>query len=98
MRTNYTLLVGGSYVAREDLRISASVCMQTSRKGSSGCSAIATIERMTVSDTGMLPGPLLVSMSLRTVPTSTMVRTSLITCSFSTACLLSRRRDLKDGD
>jgi hypothetical protein len=31
---------------------------------------------------------------LRTVPTSTIVRTSLITCSFSTACLLSRKSDL----
>ena len=75
-------------------QISASVWMQISRNGSSGCSATAIIDRITVSDIGTTPGPLFISGSRRSVPTSTIIRMSLMTCSFSTACLLSRRSDL----
>lgn len=53
-------------------------------------------DRTTVSDNCTNPGLKFVSVeSLRTVPTSTIVRMSLITCSFSIACLLSRKSDLK---
>jgi len=76
------------------VQISAKVWMQMSRKGSSACSATAMTARITVSDTGTNPTPFFASKSLRTVPISTVVRMSLMTCSFSTACLLSRRSDL----
>jgi len=84
-------------VKRIHERISVNVSIQTRRKGSSTCSATAMTDRTTVSDNCTDLGLKFVSVeSLRTVPTSTMVRMSLITCSFSAACLLSRRSDLKN--
>jgi hypothetical protein len=78
----------------EDVRISDSVWTQIVLKGSSGCSAIAMRARMTGSDRGTMLVVTAAEESGRTAPTSTIVRISLITCSFSTACLLSRSSDL----
>ena len=79
----------------EYARISVKVWMHTSLNGSSACSATAITARSTVSESCTAPGPGLFSVDVeRTAPKSTTVRMSLITCSFSTECLLSRRRDL----
>lgn len=78
----------------KNLRISASVWIHTGLKRSSVYSATAIKARMMGSDRGTVPEPPPVWESWRTLPISTIVRISLITCSFSTACLLSRPRDL----
>ena len=67
--------------------------MKIGRNGSSACSATAITARMTVSDRGMTP---VLAPESRRVPTSTTALTSLATCSFSTACLLSRSKDLEN--
>ena len=67
--------------------------MQTSLNGSSACSATAMTDRTTASDSCTDPEDS--GESGRIVLSSTMVRMSLITCSFSTACLLSRSSDLR---
>lgn len=50
--------------------------------------------RMTGSDNGTVPQPTAAPGPRREDPISTMARMSLMTCSFSTAYLLSRARDL----
>lgn len=85
--------------------ISVKVWMHIGLNGSSGCSATAIIARMTVSDKCTLPAFALVEeeeeeevpplFRVVVVPTSMMVRMSLMACSFSMACLLSRCRDLR---
>jgi len=76
------------------VRISAKVCTQMGRKGSSACSATAIRARITGSESGTVPAPAATGDSRRSAPISTMERISLMTCSFSTACLLSRVNDL----
>lgn len=77
--------------------ISAKVWTQMDLKGSSGCSAIAMNARIMGSERGTFPeqgavfGPLLCD------PISTTARMNLITCSFSTVCLLSKVRDLENA-
>lgn len=51
-------------------------------------------ERKTTSDMGTTATPLEMDESRRVVPISTIVRMSLIVCSFSTAYLISRFNDL----
>lgn len=78
-----------------DIRISVSVSMQIGRNEDSTCSATAINALMTGSDSGTRPEEQPTgSASLRIVPTSTMVRISLMTCSFSTVYLLSLVKDL----
>jgi len=67
--------------------------MQIGRKASSACSATAINARITGSERGTVPVP--DGESCRSEPISTMARSSLMTCSFSTACNLSRVSDLK---
>lgn len=81
--------------SRANSQISAKVWMHIWRKGSSACSATAMNALMIGSDRGTEAVVLPAVASRRTVPTSTMVRMNLITCSFSTANLLSRVRDLR---
>ena len=76
------------------LQISVKVSMHIGLKGSSRCSATAMRERRTASDMGTTAAPLEMDESRRVVPISTIVRMSLIACSFSTAYLISRFSDL----
>lgn len=78
-------------------QISTNVSMHIGRNGSSICSATAITERRTTSEIGTIAAPHGADESLCVVPTSTIVRTSLIACSFSMANLLSRLRDLYGG-
>ena len=75
------------------LRISVRVWTQIDLNGSSGCSATAIKARMTGSESGTLPDP--ATCGERFDPTSMIVRMSLMTCSFSTAYLVSRESDLQ---
>ena len=77
-----------------DTRISVNVCTHMGLNGSSGYSATAIRARMTASDKGTLPEPMGECVECRSEPISTIARMSLMTCSFSTVCLLSRHRDL----
>jgi hypothetical protein len=80
-----------------NLRISAKVCTHIGRKGSSAKSATAMKARMIGSDIGTVPEPAAPCGSLRSEPTATIVRMSLMTCSFSIVCLLSRANDLEEA-
>lgn len=76
------------------VQISVNVWTHIGLKGSSGYSATAMRARMTASDKGTLPDPMAECVGCRSEPISTTARMSLMTCSFSTVCLLSRQRDL----
>jgi hypothetical protein len=77
-----------------DLRISAKVCTHIGRNGSSIESATAMNARMIGSESGTVPEPAASCGLRRWEPTATIARMSFMTCSFSTACLLSRANDL----
>ncbi len=79
-------------------RISESVCTHMGLKGSSACSATAISARITGSDKGTVFEAVKLGEYFGSDPISTIVRMSLIACSFSTACLLSRVSDLMDSD
>jgi hypothetical protein len=81
-------------IGDNDLRISANVCTQIGRNGSSTASATAMNARITVSESGTEPDAAAPCGSRRSEPIATIFRMSLMTCSFSTACLLSRANDL----
>lgn len=71
-----------------------SVCTHIGLNGSSGYSATAMSARMTASESGTVPDPIAERDEWRSEPMSTTVLISLMTCSFSTVCLLSRESDL----
>jgi hypothetical protein len=88
--------LGRSYETKnEGLQISSRVSRHIGLNGSSGCSATAMSARITESERGTFPCPAPLWPDPRSDPISMIVRTSFRTCSFSTACLVSRASDLK---
>lgn len=94
MRTSIFRSVAGNSSKNNHAPISARVCTQTGRNGSSACSATATNARMMGSERGMVFVPAMPRRSRGSEAISTIARMSLMTCSLSIACLLSRARDL----
>ena len=76
--------------------ISANVWTHICLNGSSACSATATNARIIGSESGIRVDPVFPRLSRFSDMTSTTARMSLMACSLSTACLLSRANDLEE--